>query len=104
MLFRSWLLEKLNNQKDSGPAENVYEYIKNFKPGQVLISIGATRYTDFGEHNFLKAGDKSIVVLYPESVYSAGQIKNMIKDGTVHSKNDISFLEQTVCVKKLYFS
>ena len=60
-----------------------------------MISIGATRYTDFGEHNFLQKKDKSVVVLYPEDKYSSEDIVQMVKENKFNKK-DISALVQEV--------
>ena len=91
-----WMLEKFNGQCDEGPAENINLYLNECgRPEKIMVSIGATRYTDFGEHNFLQAGDASVVVLYPGDKYLPGEIKNLVaaKD---FSAPDISFLYQTV--------
>ena len=91
-----WLIEKLNFQRNEGPAEDVYSYLVSAGcPKRIMISIGATRYTDFGEHNFLQDGDDAVVILYPEDSYSPEQIKLMVKNGDV-DKNDISILWQKV--------
>ena len=66
----NWLIEKFNEQKDEGTAENVGKYLASIgSPEQLMVSIGATRYTEFGETNFLKDEDESIVILYPEYKY-----------------------------------
>lgn len=91
-----WLIDKLNNQKDEGPAEPINSYLNaSGCPEQLMISIGATRYTDFGEHNFLSNGDKSVVVLYPEDKYSGKDIAEMVKNN-YFKDSDISALVQEV--------
>lgn len=91
-----WIIEKLNYQTDQGPAENVNLYLNEAGlPKNILVSIGATRYTEFGEHNFLKKGDKSVVVLYPENKYSPAQIEEFVKNNAFEDK-DISALVQEV--------
>ncbi|MFK7896739.1 MAG: DUF5718 family protein [Myxococcota bacterium] len=61
----NWLVLKLNEQIDEGPLEQISEWIRIAgQPAQALISIGATRYTDFGETNFLAPGDLSVVAVY----------------------------------------
>ena len=67
----NWLIEKINNQQDEGPAEKIYDYLvqSNF-PSKIMISIGATRYTEFGEKNYLQKGDKSYIIIYPKKKYS----------------------------------
>ena len=74
-----WCLEKFNGQKNEGPAEDIHTYlIECGRPENAMISIGATRYTDYGEHNFLVDGDEAVVVVYPDN-YSAEEIKKMVE-------------------------
>lgn len=90
-----WLIDKFNNQQDDGPAENIYEYLKDSGfPEKIMISIGATRYTDFGENNFLQNGDISCVILYPQSKYSEKEIEEKLKNKIF--PDDISALIQNV--------
>lgn len=92
----TWMLDKFNNQKNEGPAEEIGQYLNAAgRPGQILVSIGATRYTEFGETNFLTYGDNSVVVLYPESSYTKEQIEKMVSENDLQY-DDISVLYQTV--------
>ncbi len=60
-----WLIDKLNNQKDFGPLEDMAMHLANSNyPSQALITIGATAYAPFGEHNYLASGDEIYVVAY----------------------------------------
>lgn len=94
--LEDWLIEKFNTQQDEGPAENINSYLKEAGfPERIMVSIGATRYTDFGEHNFLLKGDKSVVVLYPEKKYSSEDIKNLVLKNDF-SDSEISSLVQEV--------
>ena len=91
-----WMLDKFNNQKNEGPAEDIHSYlVAAGRPSRIMVSIGATRYTDWGESNFLQNGDKAVVVVYPESKYSAEQIKKMAETGDF-SDHSISALVQIV--------
>lgn len=91
-----WIIDKLNNQKDEGPAENINLYLNGAdRPEMILMSIGATRYTEFGESNFLRSGDHSVVVIYPESKYTKADIEKIVHDRT-YDKDDISVLDQVV--------
>ena len=95
----SWIIDRLNNQKDEGPAEDVHAYLSAAgRPPRILVSIGATRYTDYGEHNFLCDGDVAAVVLYPEASYSPGDILRMVEAGgpDISANAGISVLWQTV--------
>ncbi len=64
----AWITNQMNTQVDVGPLEPLNDYIKAAGyPKKAIISIGATRYTSYGETTFLNAGDEVIVVLYKES-------------------------------------
>lgn len=91
-----WMIDKFNNQQDEGPAENISSYL-NACPykSKIMVSIGATRYTDFGENNFLQNEDISVVCLYPQSKYSPEDILSMVKQKNFTQK-DISFLCQKI--------
>jgi hypothetical protein len=63
--LKMWLIDKMNTQKDFGPLEDIVEHLKACKyPRQVLVSIGATAYAEFGENNYLKSGDEVYVMAY----------------------------------------
>lgn len=99
--LESWIIEKLNEQKDEGPAENLLSYLQEADfPRQILVSIGATRYTDFGEKNFLQSGDESVVILYPEEIFDLEKIKKMLSAGDFEKdqnlKKQISVLRQKI--------
>ena len=51
-----------------------------------MVSIGATRYTDIGEHNFLQDGDKAVVVVYPEDKYSKEDIIKGVENNSLNDK------------------
>ncbi|MGN1281682.1 MAG: DUF5718 family protein [Succinivibrio sp.] len=91
-----WLIEKFNGQKDEGPAENISAYLKEAGyPQKIMVSIGATRYTEYGETNFLQNGDISVVVVYPEDRYSVQDIVNGVQNGTLNDPL-VSILSQKV--------
>ncbi len=67
--LKLWIIDKINNQKDFGPLENIANHLKmcNY-PKQALISIGATAYAEFGENNYLKYGDEVYVIAYNKNL------------------------------------
>ena len=92
----NWIVDRMNHQKDVGPAEDISAYLADAGyPHQALISIGATRYTEYGETNFLQSGDTSIVVVYDGEQYSQEQITEMAQHQQF-SENGISTLIQNV--------
>ena len=70
--LENWLIEKMNEQKDFGPLEDISEHLKACAyPKQVFICIGATAYAEFGEKNYLKSDDEIYVVVYDKRKGSA---------------------------------
>lgn len=92
-----WCIDKLNHQQNEGPAEDLHLYLNDTtsKVKEILISVGATRYTEYGKTNFLQNGDKSVVVLYPEDVYTFDEIFNRVNKDNLE-EDDISVLIQEV--------
>ena len=63
--LKNWLIDKMNHQKDFGPLEDIAAHLKACAyPKHALISIGATAYAEFGEHNYLQSGDDVYVIAY----------------------------------------
>ena len=92
----NWMVDRMNHQEDAGPAEDIAMHLANAgHPQQALISIGATRYTEYGETNFLKSGDTSMVVVYDGNLYSPEQIAAMAENSDF-AEDGISPLIQTV--------
>lgn len=70
-----WLVEQINTQEEFGPLEAIQSYIEACEnPTQAIISIGATRYTEFGERGFLELGDEVIVILYNAEKLSSKEL------------------------------
>lgn len=94
--LNDWMIDRMNNRKDEGPAEDLALYLSEADyPEQAIISIGATRYTEFGETNFLQSGDESIVVVYDGEQYGTQDIEEMVSSKT-WTKNGLSLLSQVV--------
>jgi len=62
----------------------------------MIISIGATSYTNFGENNYLKIGDECFVFIYDSNKYSLAEIEQFVKNDKILQKEDISILKQTI--------
>lgn len=92
-----WLQSQLNTQDDFGPLEAIKTYLNEAgNPKEAIISIGATRYTHFGETNFLKEGDEVIVVVYDNDLYCMNPILSLANKGELSGKEGISALVQKV--------
>ncbi|NPA58935.1 MAG: hypothetical protein GXO30_00500 [Epsilonproteobacteria bacterium] len=91
-----WMLNQINTQTDSDPLEPLSEYLSAcHNPKEAIISIGATRYTPFGEKIFLKSGDICTVVVYNKDEYSPETILDAVKNSKYPTTN-ISVLSQKV--------
>ena len=85
-------------ETDRGPLENMARWLEIAgHPKQALISIGATRYTDFGETHFLEAGDESIVAVYDTRRFSNADIRRIAMGERETTAEGLSLLRQTVC-------
>lgn len=70
-----WIVNTLNAQLDNGPLENLTDLLKQANyPEQIIVTLGATRYTKFGETGFLKAGDQIGIFIYDQSRHAASEI------------------------------
>lgn len=91
-----WMLHQIHTQEDFGPLEPLESYIEACdNPKEAIISIGATRYTPYGENTFLQAGDTILIALYNRKSHTYDDIFKMLqeKDDT---PDDISLLRQKV--------
>ena len=94
--LKEWIIEKLNTQEDFGPLEDLHTHIKeNDNPDGMIISIGATSYTHFGENTFLQSGDEVYICVYDMNMNSYEEILNQITDGVDTIKN-ASLLHQKI--------
>jgi len=86
--LKIWLVDKMNTQKDFDPLEDIAMHLKKCSyPKQVLVSIGATAYAEFGEHNYLQSGDEVYVMAYDvrcdDSSFSASESKVILQQKVV---------------------
>jgi hypothetical protein len=80
--LKEWIIKKLNEQKDEGPLEDLAKHIKDANyPQGMVISIGATSYTEFGENTFLQAGDEVFVCIYDKNENSYEEIQTQVEEG-----------------------
>ena len=92
----SWIKNQINSQKDFGPLQDVFSLIQEAGfPEDLIISIGATRYTEYGEHTFLQRGDEVIVALYDSRIHCQNPVMNKMIAGE-YNTDGISVLAQKV--------
>lgn len=91
-----WIVKQINTQEDFGPLEDLKSYIKECNnPKKMLISIGATRYTQFGEENYLQNGDEVLVAVYNHNRYELSDIEKLLQNKE-YDKPAMSLLAQQV--------
>jgi len=94
--LNDWILNQLITQEDFGPLEAIEEYISSCgNPTQAIISIGATRYTSYGETTFLEAGDEILIAVYDKKSYSLEDITLKLQEKQYKADN-MSVLAQKV--------
>ncbi|WP_084151550.1 DUF5718 family protein [Thiomicrorhabdus sp. Milos-T2] len=73
--LNDWMIEKLNHQQDAGPLENLHQLLQQSgQPNTIMISLGATTYTKFGETVFLQPGDEVFIYVYDATQNSAEDV------------------------------
>lgn len=95
-----WVVERLANQTGSPetPLEDVGLLLRHAgSPATVLVGIGATRYTEFGESQFLVEGDDSIVIVYDAALSTPEQVAAAVSGRREHTLPGASVLCQSVC-------
>jgi len=86
----------MNTQEDHGPLESIPTLLRQADyPKQAIISIGATRYTEFGEKTFLQQDDELFVVVYNSEQYDLNKIEEFLRTKEF-PKEYISILHQKV--------
>jgi hypothetical protein len=93
-----WIIDRINKQTGGeSPLEPVGIYLAACgSPPEVLIGIGATRYTEFGETHFLEDDDESIVVVYDSTINDARSVETAVREHFEDSLKQASVLVQKV--------
>ena len=91
-----WMINQINTQENFGPLEPIFEYIQACDyPKEAIISIGATRYTKYGEKTFLEVGDEMIVIVYDRTKVTYEDVLKSVETSDYDHEN-MSVLAQTV--------
>ncbi len=91
-----WMRNQINTQEDHGPLEPISAYLKACnEPKEAIISIGATRYSPWGEHNYLQEGDEVLVLLYDDRFCCPNKVLSKVYKNELGGEG-ISLLSQRV--------
>jgi len=76
----AWILKTFNQQKDFGPLEDLSSYLSALKqPKKIIVSLGATRYTDFGATGFLQPEDELAIFVYDSRLAKPNEVEHFFK-------------------------
>ncbi|MFT4049259.1 MAG: DUF5718 family protein [Solirubrobacterales bacterium] len=97
-MLTDWIVERLQNQTGGDtPLEAVGEQLAGCgSPARILVGIGATRYTQFGETHFLAPGDESVVVVYDSNVSAPEVVEAAVASHGEDQLEEASVLVQAV--------
>ncbi|HHY0523042.1 hypothetical protein HYO34_11860 [Vibrio parahaemolyticus] len=91
-----WIRDQMNHQVERGPMENIHALLKQANlPSQLVVAVGATRYTEYGEQNFMERGDESVVVVYDSHLYQAKDVLGMVQKAQ-YEATGFSYVSQRV--------
>lgn len=77
-----WMVDRLRHQTDVGPLESLAELLDGAaRPHTVIISIGATRYTELGEGNPVRPEDQVVIVVYDQRVLGPQDVAASVAAG-----------------------
>ena len=91
-----WMVRQINTQSDTGPLEPLQEYLSAcHQPKEAIISIGATRYTAYGESHFIQKDDEVLIVLYNDTFCCPNEILKRVVKNDLEGEG-LSLLRQKV--------
>ena len=79
----------------SNGVRQTFQISSSVNPSEAIISIGATRYTEYGEKTFLLSGGESIVIVYDNTKLSSEDILKAVKSSQ-YDNSTMSVLAQKV--------
>jgi len=98
--LQQWLLTQIQEQQDQALFHNIHKLLEDAgHPESIIIAIGATRYSDYGEQHQLLSGDQTAVVLYDSKAYDIEQVTSLVAQNsgsTADANEQLIVLQQQV--------
>ncbi len=92
-----WIIDRLNSQPDFETLENLSSHLATAGfPGEILITLGATRYEKGGLERYLKAGDEIQIITFNHEKFSLADIEKAARESSLKNGENISVLTQKV--------
>lgn len=81
----AWLVSQCNVQDNDGALHSIQGLLAEAAfPKRILISLGSSRYTDFGESHKLRSKDIMCAVLYDSTRIDLEEIQSFVERGETH--------------------
>ncbi|WP_223159382.1 DUF5718 family protein [Vibrio sp. Y2-5] len=93
----AWLVSQSNAQKHEGALHSIQELLGQAGyPERILISLGSSRYTLFGESHQLSSKDKVCAVLYDSTRIDLDEIQSFVERGEAQQlkRNHVVLLQE----------
>lgn len=98
--LQQWLVTQIQEQQDHALFHNIHNLLEDAgHPESIIIAIGATRYSAYGEQHQLLSGDQTAVVLYDSKAYYFEQIARLVEQNngsTADANEQLIILQQQV--------
>ncbi|WP_413700337.1 DUF5718 family protein [Psychromonas sp. KJ10-10] len=95
-----WLKTQIQTQQEHALLHNIQELLTQTGcPENIIVSIGSTRYSNYGETHQLFSGDQTAVVLYDSRTYALADVVSLLeydKDLNKLSNEKMIFLHQHI--------
>lgn len=97
----NWMIDTFNQQQDFGPLEPLHDYLSQIGyPSEVIVTLGATRYTAFGETGYLQPKDELGVYVYDATQTNAEEVTSHFSNNASQPFSAGCFLHQRVSAIK----
>ncbi len=85
----NWLVETINFQSDEGALHSILALLEQAGyPQEIVISLGASRYTEQGESHALRSGDELCTLLYDEQQVDFTTLKQAVEKGDLDALSE----------------
>lgn len=75
-----WIVERINNQVDSASFEPIWpKLVESDLPSSSWIALGAGKYTEWGEQNYIKPKDETVILIYDMREFPEGPDSEMVE-------------------------
>ncbi|WP_019895947.1 DUF5718 family protein [Hydrogenovibrio halophilus] len=92
-----WLVHQFNTQPEQGPLEKLPGLLQaQGCPQQIIVSLGATRYTPQGEQTYLQPGDQIAIFAYSPQKLSHEDLVELVRREEDEC-DDAVILTQDIC-------